>query len=125
MQAISDGSFDIDIDGSTENITGLDLRVVTDLDEVAAAIDAKLSGGDCAANSDDQLVITSKTTGATSLITVVTDPGTGTYVGTILALAAGTGAGAGQVYSRAAFDGYGRTAASQLYHRQRLPHAHC
>lgn len=96
LQEISDGRFDIDIDGSTENIAGMDFRVATDLDEVAAIIDAKLTGGDCAANSDDQLVITSKTTGATSLITLVTDPGAGTYVGTILALAAGTGAVATQ-----------------------------
>lgn len=96
LQAISDGSFDIDVDGGTENITGMDFRVATDLDEVAAIIDAELTGADCAANSDDQLVITSKTTGATSLITVVTDPGSGTYMGDLLALAAGTGAVATQ-----------------------------
>lgn len=92
LQAISDGAFDIDVDGATENLTGMDFRVVTDLDEVATLIDSNLTGADCAANDDNQLVITSKTTGASSTLTYVSVPASGTFVGNILSLATGTGA---------------------------------
>lgn len=92
LQSISDGSFDIDIDGATENITGMDFRVATTLSEVATIIDDELTGGSCTLSDDNELVITSATTGATSLITVVSTGAAGTFVGNILALASGTGA---------------------------------
>jgi hypothetical protein len=91
LQEISDGTFDIDIDGATENITALDFQSITTMDEAVAVIDAALTGG-VATFEDSRVVITSSTTGATSEITFTTDPGTGTYVGEILALASGTGA---------------------------------
>lgn len=92
LQQISDGAFDIDIDGVTVNATALDFQSVTDLAGVVTEINLGITGGTASLSADNRILITSDTTGATSLITFVTDPGTGTYVGTILALASGTGA---------------------------------
>lgn len=91
LQEISDGSFDIDVDGVTENITGMDFRSVTTLAEAVTVVDDELTGA-TATLSNQSIVITSDTTGATSELTFVTDPGSGTFVGNILALADGTGA---------------------------------
>lgn len=92
LQSISAGSFDITIDGATEeNITGLDFRTATTLEDVVALIDAELSGG-TATLDGTRIVITSSTTGATSTITLVSTGATGTFVGGILGLATGTGA---------------------------------
>lgn len=96
LQEISDGSFDIDIDSATENITAVDFRTVTDLDDVVVLLNAELTGGTASVNSDSQIIITSDTTGAISLITVITAAATGTFPGAILGLAAGTGAVATQ-----------------------------
>jgi hypothetical protein len=84
-QQISDGSFDIDIDGATENITGLDLRTSTTLEEIATLIDAALAGGSCV-YTDSSFIITSDTTGATSLLTYATDGATGTSIIAVLGI---------------------------------------
>lgn len=91
LQAISDGSFDIDIDGVTENITGLDFRTVTTLAEVVTALNVELTGG-TASEDDQKIIITSDTTGATSLITFPVAGAAGTFVGNLLGIAEGTGA---------------------------------
>lgn len=94
-QAISDGTMDIDIDGSTINITGLDLRTVTSLEDIAVLLDDEtdgITGATVSINDDNQIIVTSDTTGVLSIVTLPTDPGTGTFVGNILGLAAGTGA---------------------------------
>ena len=85
LQAISDGSFDITIDGSTENLTSLDFRVATDLDGVASIIDTALTGGTCV-YSNQSMVITSLTTGVSSTITYATDGATGTSVVSVLGI---------------------------------------
>ena len=90
MQTISDGAMDIDIDGATESLTALDFRTSTTLEGIAGVIDTALTGG--SAEVDDQrIIITSATTGAVSSITFATDPGAGTFIGNILALASGSG----------------------------------
>lgn len=92
LQQISDGSLDIDVDGGTVNVTALDLRGVTSLDDVATLLDSEVSGitGATVTVSDsNQIIITSDTTGATSLLTIASDPGTGTYVGTLLGIGVG------------------------------------
>lgn len=91
LQQISDGAFDIDVDGATENITGLDFQSSTTLEDVVGVIDAELTGATATLDFIG-IVITSDTTGATSTITFATDPGTGTYVGDLLNLSAGSGA---------------------------------
>lgn len=95
LQAISDGTLNIDVDGGTVNVTGLDLRSVTSLADVATLLDNEVSGITGAAvtvSADNRIIVTSSTTGVLSLITFASDPGTGTFIGTLLGLAAGTGA---------------------------------
>lgn len=93
LQAISDGTFDITIDGTEINATALDFRTCTTLAEVAAVIDtAVASKASCVATDDNTLLITSDTTGATSTMTYMSDPGSGTYVGALLTMETGTGA---------------------------------
>lgn len=91
MQKISDGSFDIDVDGVTENLTSLDFRSVTSLQDIADVIDDALTGADCTID-ELGIVITSKTTGATSTLDYVSEGATGIFIGYVLGLADGTGA---------------------------------
>ena len=91
LQQIDDGTLDIDVDGVTENLTALDFTTVLTLEEIAAVIDTALSGATCVVFNLSML-ITSSTTGVTSLLTFTTDPGTGSYVGSVLKINAGSGA---------------------------------
>jgi len=91
LQEIEDGSFSIDIDGATEAITALDFQESTTMTEVIAVLNAKISGG-VASYSDQRIIITSSTTGVTSLVTFPVAGATGTFVGILLALSTGTGA---------------------------------
>ena len=90
LQLISDGTLDIDVDGGTENLTGLDFITVLTLEDIATVIDTALSGA-TAVISNLSILITSDTTGISSTLTFVTNPGTGTYLGNILKLATGSG----------------------------------
>lgn len=92
LQSVSDGAFDIDVDGVTESLSALDFRIATSLDDVVDIIDAGLTGA-TATLSDDGLsiVITSNTTGALSALTYATAPASGTFVGNLLGLAEGNG----------------------------------
>jgi len=92
LQAISDGTLDITIDGATENLTALNFQAVTTLAEAVAVLNAAVSGGVVSLSTDNRILVASSTTGATSLITFATDPGTGTYIGEVFDLATGTGA---------------------------------
>ena len=94
LQQISDGEFDIDVDGGTENIASLDFQAVVSLANIVSVIDTALAGATCTENANgDGIDITSDTTGASSTLTITTDPaGGGTYVGELLAIAANTGA---------------------------------
>lgn len=93
-QAISDGSLDIDVDGTTVSVAAMDLRTTTSLADIVTLLDGEISGitGARVTLSNNRILVTSNTTGATSLITLASDPGTGTFIGTLLGLAAGTGA---------------------------------
>ena len=94
-QGIADGAFDIDVDGTTVNITAMDLRTVTSLADIVTLLDNEVSGITGAAvtlSADNRIIVTSATTGVLSLMTLATDPGTGTFIGTLLGHAAGTGA---------------------------------
>lgn len=90
-QAISDGTGDIDVDGVTVNLTALDFQTSTTLDEIAAILNTAIAGASVAV-VNDRLVVTSDTTGVTSLVTVMTDPGTGTFIGSLFGLTAPSGA---------------------------------
>ncbi len=70
-QAVTDGEFAVDIDGSTVNVTALDFSAVTSLDDVAAVIDTGLgANGDCVFLVN-RFIINSGTVGASSTITVL------------------------------------------------------
>lgn len=90
LQAISDGSFVITIDGVADTVTALDFRTSSTLTEVAALIDAQITG--TVTVVDGKIVITSSTTGATSTITMLSAHTSGTFIGDILTLSSGSGA---------------------------------
>lgn len=92
LQLISDGEFDIDVDGVTVGATAMDFQAVTTLTEAATVISTAIAGA-TVTHDGTGFVVTSDTTGATSLLSFATDPGTaGTYIGELIGLAAGTGA---------------------------------
>jgi len=90
LQQVADGTLDITIDSATKSLTALNFQATTTLDEIAAVIDAKLTGG-TAAVVDQRVVITSDTIGTDGAITFASDPGTGTFIGQTLALTTGSG----------------------------------
>jgi hypothetical protein len=92
LRQISDGEFDIDVDGTTVSATALDFQSIVDFDDAVDVLDTAITG---ATVTSDPLgiVITSDTTGATSTLTYATDPEAGgTYLGELLGIASGTGA---------------------------------
>lgn len=92
LQTISDGSFDIDVDITTESLTGMDFRVATSLSDVAGIIDDKLTGATASVSEDGlSIVITSNTTGASSELTYAVEAASGTFVGNLLSLSEGSG----------------------------------
>lgn len=94
-QAIEDGAFDIDVDGTTVNITAMDLRTVTSLADIVVLLEDEtdgITGATVTLSEDNRIIVTSDTTGVTSLMELTEDPGSGTYLGTLLGMAAGTGA---------------------------------
>lgn len=91
LQSVSDGSFDIDVDGTTQNVTALDFRTTTTLAGVATILDTAISGATVAID-DQRIVITSATTGATSTLTFLTAGSTGTFIGDTLTLSTTSGA---------------------------------
>lgn len=95
LQAITNGSFDIDVDGVTSSASALNFSAVTTLDGVAALIDTAIAGA-TVAHSNGYLTVTSATTGVLSLLTFMEAGVTGTFIGNILSMAAGTGAALAQ-----------------------------
>lgn len=92
LQKVSDGSFNITVDGGTEqNITAIDFRTVIDTDDVLALLNTEITGA-TVTYENLSFVITSDTTGASSEVTLLSSNGTGTFVGEVLNLATGTGA---------------------------------
>lgn len=98
--AISDGSFAVSIDGSNEDITGLDFTGDADFSEIALTIEAGLqavaTGGFTAAtctHDDTRFYISSGTTGDTSTISFATavSPATGTDISSLLEMRQGEG----------------------------------
>jgi hypothetical protein len=90
LQSIQDGAFDIDVDGSTESISGLDFRTISTLAEAVDLINTALTDA-TASLSDQRVVITSNTAGLGSLLTYPV-ASTGTFLGPMLALSSGAGA---------------------------------
>ena len=91
IRSISDGSFDIDVDGVTQNVVGLDFRTSSNLQEAIDIISLNIIGA-TVSFENLSVVITSDTTGSTSMLTLPIDGGVGTFLGEILDISAGTGA---------------------------------
>ena len=89
---VTDGEFDITVDGVVQNVTGVDFTGDTSGADLAATLEAAITGVTIAWDSvNNWFLVTSATTGATSAISNLTDPGgVGTFVGTDLGLVAGT-----------------------------------
>lgn len=96
--AINNGAFDISIDGSDYEITALDFSAQTNMNGIAAVIQAKLHAADagttCVWNSTySRFEITSPTTGVLSIISFLTAPALGTDVsGMMMGLSTSSGA---------------------------------
>ena len=90
LQTIVDGSFDITVDATPVVATALDFSAVTTLDGIAAILDAAITGA-VVSHNNGYLTVTSSTTGATSLLTVMSPGATGTFIGDLLTMSSGTG----------------------------------
>lgn len=83
--AITTGSFQVTVDGAVKSVTALNLSAVTNLNGVASAITAKLTGAVCAWDGS-RFSITSSTTGTTSTIGYASATGSGQDVSGLLKL---------------------------------------
>ena len=73
LKAITAGSFSIDIDGTTVNVTGLDLSAATTQSDVATALQAKITGTTVTYNSNlNAFIVVSATTGENSSVSAAT-----------------------------------------------------
>ena len=73
LKAITAGSFSIDVDGTTVNVTGLDLSSVTTQSDVATALQEKITGTTVTYNSNlNAFIVVSTTTGENSSVSVAT-----------------------------------------------------
>lgn len=90
--AISDGTFDVDIDGATVSTTGLDFSAATSEQNVADIISAALVGATVTLGIGNALVITSDTASATSAVINMAVGGVGTDISALIAQASITAA---------------------------------
>lgn len=93
FQAITNGGFNITIDGTVKNVTGLNFSTAANLNAVAAIIATALgtSANVVWGANNQRFDVVSKTTGATSTVGYAST-GTGTDVSTLLGLTAASGA---------------------------------
>lgn len=91
LQTVTAGAFSIVVDGSEVNVTALDFSSASTQSDVAAALQAAITGTTVAYNSNlNAFIITSNTTGTDSSVSVATD-GAQTPA-TLLGLTAAAGA---------------------------------
>ena len=91
---VTSGAFSVSINGVVQNISTVNLSAVTNLNGVASAVTAKLSGGaTCVWNASlGRFDIISGTTGAASVVALATAPGSGTDLAILMLLETGQGA---------------------------------
>lgn len=73
LSSITAGGFDITVDGTLVQVSGLDFSPITNINQVAELIAAKITTANVTA-INGAIVITSKTTGASSTVTVASAP---------------------------------------------------
>jgi hypothetical protein len=91
LQTVSDGSFDVDVDGVVQTVSGLDFRTIDSLADIVTILDGSITGA-TVTEVDQKIVVTSATTGALSNVGLFAAGATGTFIGETLNLASGTGA---------------------------------
>ena len=87
--AITTGSFKISIDGTEQSITALDFSAVTNLNGVASAINAKLTGSTIAWDGS-RFTVTSATPGTVSTVGYASAAATGLDISALLKLTSAT-----------------------------------
>jgi len=87
--AITTGSFKITVDGVLKTLSALDFSGQTNLNGVASVINASLAGATIAWDGS-RFVLTSSTTGVTSVVGYASETGSGTDISTMLKLTAAT-----------------------------------
>lgn len=89
----ADWSFGITIDGTDHEVTGIDGTTAATLSDVVAKIQAAITPAVASVVFDgSQIVFTSKTTGAASVVGFPVALENGTFIGDVLAIADGSGA---------------------------------
>lgn len=83
--SVTAGSFKVTVDGTVKTVTGLNFSAVTNLNGVATAINAVLTGATIAWNGS-RFIITSSTTGASSSVSYATAHTSGTDISAQLKL---------------------------------------
>lgn len=94
LASISNGEFAITVDGTANNVTGLDFSSVTSISDVADVISAAVSDFANCSLHNGNLVVKSNTTGADSTISFASavTSGSGTDVSALLGLTEASGA---------------------------------
>ena len=93
LKAITNGAFNISLNGSDVSITGVDLSACTSLSDVATVIEGKFTNATVTYNSvQNKFVITSTLTGTTSAIGYGSAPSSGTDLSIVLGLTQALGA---------------------------------
>lgn len=89
--AITSGGMAVTIDGVVKTLTTLTFASVTNMNGVASVINAALTGGTVAWNSIySRFEITSTTTGALSIVSFASAPGSGTDISALMGLTVGS-----------------------------------
>lgn len=88
LQTIADGSFTISIDGTAQNVIGLDFTGSANIYGVVDVINGVLTGA-VASYENSQFTVTSSTTGATSTVSAMSIAPSGTDVSYILSFVDG------------------------------------
>jgi hypothetical protein len=90
--AITAGAFKVTVDGTLKTVSSLNFSAVTNLNGVATAINAVLTGAVCAWDGS-RFTITSSTTGAASTVAYAVSPSSGTDISAMLKLTSATATG--------------------------------
>lgn len=98
LKEISDGSFEITVDGSAKTVTGIDFSGVETTSDVADLINTKITAWGTCSTYNDNIIIKTTTTGDNAKISLARPTTGGTDVSDLLGLTLAKGAGA--------FDGY-------------------
>jgi len=89
LASISDGAFNITIDGTVKNITDIDFTSATDLEGVATAVDTGLTNASAGATCEvynGNLIIKTTTTGTEATISFANSPEAGSGITDVSAL---------------------------------------